>query len=90
MIYILWKQKRCKTESGIPTMVSDPIKDWRSENRSDEQGVHKPLKKSDVWIVSVVVALGDPENVGEVWVTVRLLVVCGGWLQSMEKWIPSC
>lgn len=71
-------------------MVSDPIKDWRSENRSDEQGVHKPLKKSDVWIVSVVVALGDPENVGEVWVTVRLLVVCGGWLQSMEKWIPSC
>lgn len=90
MIYILWKQKRFKTESGIPTMVSDPIKDWRSENRSDEQGVHKPLKKSDVWIVSVVVALGDPENVGEVWVTVRLLVVCGGWLQSMEKWIPSC
>lgn len=90
MIYILWKQKRFKTESGIPTMVSDPIKDWRSENRSDEQGVHKPLKKSDVWIVSVVVALGDPENVGEVWVTVRLSVVCGGWLQSMEKWIPSC
>lgn len=90
MIYIYYEKKRFKTENGIPTMVSDPIKDWKSVNRSNEQGVDKPLKKSDVWIVSVVVALGDPENVGEVWVTAWLPVVCGWWLQSMEKWIPSC